>query len=180
MPAMKARWRSGTATARRELKAHRAELWPPPVLQCHGAGVRLLAFLSAHLVAGPGQRGAHDGSGGQLRWCVTHDCARKIRWARSASTQTTISTVVFTMFSGFYFWWPKFTGKKLDETLGSGNSGPGSSRTTRGGFANSLEWVTSRPPPRHNFTRIPGSGPNGGASIRGPTYLITNSRLPAA
>ena len=27
-------------------------------------------------------------------------------------------TVVFTMFGGFYFWWPKFTGKKLDETLG--------------------------------------------------------------
>ena len=25
-------------------------------------------------------------------------------------------TVVFTMFGGFYFWWPKFTGKKLDET----------------------------------------------------------------
>ena len=27
-------------------------------------------------------------------------------------------TVVFTMFGGFYFWWPKFTGKKLNETLG--------------------------------------------------------------
>ena len=27
-------------------------------------------------------------------------------------------TVVFTMFAGFYFWWPKFTGKKLNETLG--------------------------------------------------------------
>src|SRR5881398_2722223 len=27
-------------------------------------------------------------------------------------------TVVFTMFGGFYFWWPKFTGKKLDERLG--------------------------------------------------------------
>jgi len=27
-------------------------------------------------------------------------------------------TVVFCMFGGFYFWWPKFTGKKLDEALG--------------------------------------------------------------
>jgi len=27
-------------------------------------------------------------------------------------------TVVFAMFSGFYFWWPKWTGKILDERLG--------------------------------------------------------------
>src|SRR3954467_15978423 len=27
-------------------------------------------------------------------------------------------TVVFAMFSGFYFWWPKFTGKMLNERLG--------------------------------------------------------------
>jgi cytochrome c oxidase subunit I len=27
-------------------------------------------------------------------------------------------TVVFAMFGGFYFWWPKFTGKKLDERVG--------------------------------------------------------------
>ncbi len=27
-------------------------------------------------------------------------------------------TVVFAMFSGFYFWWPKFTGRMLDERLG--------------------------------------------------------------
>lgn len=27
-------------------------------------------------------------------------------------------TVVFAMFAGFYFWWPKFTGKMLDEKLG--------------------------------------------------------------
>jgi cytochrome c oxidase subunit 1 len=26
--------------------------------------------------------------------------------------------VVFAMFAGFYFWWPKFTGRMLDETLG--------------------------------------------------------------
>ncbi|GAA3991081.1 cytochrome c oxidase subunit I [Thermobifida alba] len=26
-------------------------------------------------------------------------------------------TVVFAMFAGFYFWWPKFTGKMLNETL---------------------------------------------------------------
>ena len=27
-------------------------------------------------------------------------------------------TVVFCMFGGYYFWWPKFTGKMLDERLG--------------------------------------------------------------
>src|SRR5690625_6070645 len=27
-------------------------------------------------------------------------------------------TVIFSMFSGFYFWWPKFTGKMLNETWG--------------------------------------------------------------
>ncbi len=27
-------------------------------------------------------------------------------------------TVVFAMFAGFYFWWPKFYGRMLDETLG--------------------------------------------------------------
>src|SRR5690606_38146951 len=27
-------------------------------------------------------------------------------------------TVVFAMFAGFYFWWPKFTGKMLSERLG--------------------------------------------------------------
>jgi cytochrome c oxidase subunit 1 len=27
-------------------------------------------------------------------------------------------TVVFSMFAGFYFWWPKMTGKMLNETLG--------------------------------------------------------------
>ena len=27
-------------------------------------------------------------------------------------------TVVFAMFAGFYFWWPKFTGQMLDERLG--------------------------------------------------------------
>ena len=27
-------------------------------------------------------------------------------------------TVVFAMFSGFYFWWPKWTGKMLNEKLG--------------------------------------------------------------
>ncbi|WP_234426224.1 cbb3-type cytochrome c oxidase subunit I, partial [Streptomyces kebangsaanensis] len=27
-------------------------------------------------------------------------------------------TVVFAMFAGFYFWWPKITGRMLDERLG--------------------------------------------------------------
>jgi len=131
-------------------------------------------------------------------------------------------TVVFCMFGGFYFWWPKFTGKILNNTLGkwhfwsvfigfnmtflvqhwAGVEGmprrianypdlPGNVTTLnqissvgafilalstfiflyniyvtwkRGervtaddpwGFANSLEWATSCPPPRHNFTSIP-------------------------
>src|SRR6266516_2527543 len=130
-------------------------------------------------------------------------------------------TVVLAMFAGFYFWWPKMTGKKLNETLGKwhfwtlfigfhmtflvqhwlgvqgmprryatypANAGfntlnmvssigafiLGASTlfflwnvyvtARRGenvtaddpwGFANSLEWATSCPPPRHNFTRIP-------------------------
>jgi cytochrome c oxidase subunit 1 len=25
---------------------------------------------------------------------------------------------MFTMFAGFYFWWPKMTGKKLDDRIG--------------------------------------------------------------
>ncbi|MEU9885439.1 cytochrome c oxidase subunit I [Sphaerisporangium sp. NPDC051011] len=130
-------------------------------------------------------------------------------------------TVVFAMFSGFYFWWPKFTGKMLNDTLGKfhfwtlfigfhttflvqhwlGAEGfprryadysaadgftdlnvvssvgafiLGAStlpflynvwRTARTapkvlvddpwGFGNSLEWATSCPPPRHNFTSLP-------------------------
>ncbi|MBO3129626.1 cytochrome c oxidase subunit I [Dermatophilus congolensis] len=31
---------------------------------------------------------------------------------------TIFGTVVFSMFAGYYFWWPKFTGKMLDEKLG--------------------------------------------------------------
>jgi cytochrome c oxidase subunit I len=131
-------------------------------------------------------------------------------------------TVVFCMFSGFYFWWPKFTGKMLDNTLGKwhfwtlfigfnmtflvqhwiGVEGmprrvanypflPADVTTLNQissigswilgastffflyniyktwkfgeqvtvddpwGYGNSLEWATSCPPPRHNFTRIP-------------------------
>ncbi|WP_395110538.1 cytochrome c oxidase subunit I [Actinomadura sp. SCN-SB] len=128
-------------------------------------------------------------------------------------------TVVFAMFSGFYFWWPKMTGKMLNDILGRlhfwflfigfhttflvhhwlGVEGMprryadypaeftalnrvssvgafilGVStlfflynvyRTARHGtrveaddpwgFGNSLEWATSSPPPRHNFTSIP-------------------------
>jgi len=31
---------------------------------------------------------------------------------------TVFGTVVFAMFAGYYFWWPKWTGKRLDERLG--------------------------------------------------------------
>jgi cytochrome c oxidase subunit 1 len=130
-------------------------------------------------------------------------------------------TVVFLMFAGFYFWWPKLTGKMLDERLGKFQfwllfvgfqvtfliqhwlgvagmprryadylssdgfeamnivSSVGSIilgvsflpflwnvyRTWRHapkvevddpwGWGGSLEWATSCPPPRHNFTSLP-------------------------
>ncbi|MGV1034870.1 MAG: cytochrome c oxidase subunit I [Microbacteriaceae bacterium] len=130
-------------------------------------------------------------------------------------------TVVFAMFAGFYFWWPKWTGKMLNERLGKihfwilfvsfhmtflvqhwigvmamprryysylpedgvtwmnqlstiGAIGLGISMipfllnvylTARNapkvtvddpwGYGGSLEWATSCPPPRHNFTSIP-------------------------
>ncbi|UOQ58461.1 cytochrome c oxidase subunit I [Leucobacter allii] len=130
-------------------------------------------------------------------------------------------TVVFAMFAGFYFWWPKWTGKMLNERLGKihfwvlfigfhttflvqhwlgvmamprryytylpadgitwGNqlstigamilgasmipfllnvyltSRRGEKVTVDDpwGYGRSLEWATSCPPPRHNFTSIP-------------------------
>jgi cytochrome c oxidase subunit I len=130
-------------------------------------------------------------------------------------------TIVFAAYSGVYFWFPKFTGRYLDEKLGKvhfwltflgfhltflvqhwlGNEGmprryadylPSDGFTTLNtvstigsfvlglsvipfawniyrsyrygetvvaddpwGFGNSLEWATSSPPPRHNFTSIP-------------------------
>lgn len=134
---------------------------------------------------------------------------------------TIFGTVVFAMFSGLYFWWPKMTGKMLNERLGkisfwmlfigfnttflvqhwlgviamprrywtylpSDNvtwmnqlstvgafilaasilpfllnvwitSRRGEKVTTDDpwGYGRSLEWATSCPPPRHNFTSIP-------------------------
>jgi cytochrome c oxidase subunit I len=131
-------------------------------------------------------------------------------------------TVVFCMFGGFYFWWPKWTGKMLNARMGKwhfwlvflGFNGtflvqhwlgvmgmprrvanypflPHLATTLNDississfvlgastlifiyniywthknaesvtaddpwGFGNSLEWATSCPPPRHNFTSIP-------------------------
>ena len=130
-------------------------------------------------------------------------------------------TVVFAMFSGFYFWWPKWTGKMLDERLGkihfwvlfvgfhmtfliqhwlgvmaaprryytylpedgitwmnqlstvgsmilgvsmipfllnvylTHRSAPKVEVNDPWGYGRSLEWATSCPPPRHNFTSIP-------------------------
>ncbi|WP_306191985.1 MULTISPECIES: cytochrome c oxidase subunit I [unclassified Streptomyces] len=130
-------------------------------------------------------------------------------------------TIVFATFGGFYFWWPKITGKLLDERLGKiqfwtlfvgfqttflvqhwlGEAGMprryadylaadgftalntvssigsfliGLStlpflynvwKTSRygtkvdvddpWGYGRSLEWATSCPPPRHNFTELP-------------------------
>ncbi len=130
-------------------------------------------------------------------------------------------TVVFAMFGGFYFWWPKWTGRMLDERLGKihfwtlfvgfqttflvqhwlGEKGmprryadylaadgfttlntissigsfllglstlpflynvwltarraPKVETDDPWGYGRSLEWATSCPPPRHNFTALP-------------------------
>ena len=130
-------------------------------------------------------------------------------------------TVVFAMFSGFYFWWPKWTGKMLNERLGkihfwmlfigfhttfliqhwlgvmgmprryatyqpqdgftwmnqlstvgamilgvsmlpfifnvyvTARTAPRVTVNDPWGYGRSLEWATSCPPPRHNFTSIP-------------------------
>ncbi|MEY4899223.1 MAG: hypothetical protein RL294_1034 [Actinomycetota bacterium] len=130
-------------------------------------------------------------------------------------------TVVFAMFAGFYFWWPKWTGSKLREDLGqlhfwllfvgfhmtfliqhwagvmgmprryatylvedgftwmnqlstvgsmilaismipflfnvwwTKRNAPMVGVNDPWGYGRSLEWATSSPPPRHNFTSIP-------------------------
>jgi cytochrome c oxidase subunit I len=130
-------------------------------------------------------------------------------------------TVVFAMFAGFYFWWPKFTGRMLNERLGKlhfwllfvgfhttfliqhwlgvegmprryADYAPSDGFTWENqvstigafilaastlpflwnvyttwrnapkvavddpwGYGRSLEWATSCPPPRHNFTALP-------------------------
>ncbi|AZT97330.1 cytochrome c oxidase subunit I [Brevibacterium aurantiacum] len=130
-------------------------------------------------------------------------------------------TVVFAMFAGFYFWWPKWTGKMLNEKLGhihfwmlfigfhatflvqhwlgvdgmprryadylpqdgftwmnqvstvgamvlglsmvpffwnvwiTSRNAPKVTVDDPWGYGGSLEWATSCPPPRHNFTSLP-------------------------
>ncbi|KUO05070.1 cytochrome c oxidase subunit I [Streptomyces caeruleatus] len=130
-------------------------------------------------------------------------------------------TVVFAMFGGFYFWWPKLTGRMLDERLGrihfwtlfvgfqttflvqhwlgeqgmprryadylatdgftllntvssvgafllglstlpflynvwrTTHHGTPATRNDPWGYGRSLEWATTCPPPRHNFTALP-------------------------
>ncbi|MER6945275.1 cytochrome c oxidase subunit I [Nonomuraea sp. NPDC000554] len=130
-------------------------------------------------------------------------------------------TVVFAMFSGFYFWWPKMTGRMLHDGIGkihfwmlfvgfhttflvqhwlgvlgfprryadysavdgfttlneissvgafllgastlpflfnvwlTARRAPRVTVDDPWGFGNSLEWATSCPPPRHNFTSMP-------------------------
>ena len=130
-------------------------------------------------------------------------------------------TVVFAMFAGFYFWWPKWTGRMLNERLGmvhfwmlfigfhmtfliqhwlgvdgmvrryadysaadgwtfgnqvstvgaiilgasmipfflnvwlTARTAPKVTVNDPWGYGGSLEWATSCPPPRHNFTSIP-------------------------
>jgi cytochrome c oxidase subunit I len=129
-------------------------------------------------------------------------------------------TVVFAMFAGFYFWWPKFTGRMLDEKIGrihfwmlfigfhttflvqhwlgvegmprryadylpnegftvlnqvssvgaillgasmlpflynvwKARKSPVVTSDDPWGWGRSLEWATSCPPPRHNFSSLP-------------------------
>ena len=130
-------------------------------------------------------------------------------------------TVVFAMFAGFYFWWPKWTGRMLNEKLGhihfwilfigfhgtflvqhwlgvdgmprryadylpqdgftwmnqvstvgslilglsmvpffwnvwiTSRKAPKVTVDDPWGYGGSLEWATSCPPPRHNFTSLP-------------------------
>ncbi|GAA1843603.1 cytochrome c oxidase subunit I [Brevibacterium marinum] len=130
-------------------------------------------------------------------------------------------TVVFAMFAGFYFWWPKWTGRMLNEKLGhihfwmlfigfhgtflvqhwlgvdgmprryadylpqdgftwmnqvstvgamilglsmvpffwnvwiTARNAPKVTVDDPWGYGGSLEWATSCPPPRHNFTSLP-------------------------
>ena len=130
-------------------------------------------------------------------------------------------TVVFAMFAGFYFWWPKWTGRMLNEKLGhihfwmlfigfhgtflvqhwlgvdgmprryadylpqdgftwmnqvstvgamllglsmvpffwnvwiTSRNAPKVTVDDPWGYGGSLEWATSCPPPRHNFTSLP-------------------------
>ncbi|HLS02626.1 MAG TPA: cbb3-type cytochrome c oxidase subunit I, partial [Beutenbergiaceae bacterium] len=134
---------------------------------------------------------------------------------------TVFGTVVFAMFAGFYFWWPKWTGKRLDERWGkihfwmlfigfhgtfliqhwlgvmgmqrrivdylpepdfvimnqissvssfllglstlpflwnvyrTWKHAPKLNLDDPWGHGMSLEWATSSPPPRHNFTHLP-------------------------
>ncbi len=134
---------------------------------------------------------------------------------------TVFGTVVFMMFAGLYFWWPKMTGKMLDERLGkihfwllfigfqvtflvqhwlgvqgmprrygdylpmddfqtlnivstagaailgistfffiwnvfkTWKTAPKVTVDDPWGWSGSLEWATSCPPPRHNFTSLP-------------------------
>ncbi|GES27601.1 putative cytochrome c oxidase subunit 1-alpha [Streptomyces angustmyceticus] len=134
---------------------------------------------------------------------------------------TVFGTVVFAMFAGFYFWWPKFSGRMLDERLGkihfwtlfigfhltfliqhwlgvegmprryadylasdgfttlntissigsfllglsvlpflynvwkTAKYGKKETLDDPWGYGRSLEWATSCPPPRHNFTTLP-------------------------
>src|SRR5439155_775277 len=49
-------------------------------------------------------------------------------------------TIVFAVFAGIYFWFPKMFGRMLDDPWGHGNS---------------LEWATSCPPPLRNFDKMP-------------------------
>ena len=160
---------------------------------------------------------------------------------------TVFGTVVFLMFAAYYFWWPKWTGRQLNETLGkwqfwflfigfqvtflcqhwlgvqgmprrygdylpSDDFGLLNHISTAGsallgistvlflinvlwtwrkapmvgvddpwGYGASLEWATSCPPPRHNFTSLPPIRSERPAfDLHHPEYALNQLPAPAA
>ncbi|MBH1937729.1 cytochrome c oxidase subunit I [Streptomyces sp. AV19] len=154
-------------------------------------------------------------------------------------------TIVFSMFGGFYFWWPKLTGRMLDERLGrvhfwtlfvgfqatflvqhwlgemgmprryadylaadgftvlntvssmgsfllglstlpflynvwkTAKYGARVEADDPWGYGRSLEWATSCPPPRHNFTAIPRIGSDSPAFDLHHPEVAAPERLPS-
>ena len=72
---------------------------------------------------------------------------------------TVFGTVVFAMFAGFYFWWPKLTGRMLNETIGTWHFW-----TTFIGFHTTFlvqHWIGMRNAPRRYADYLPEDGITG-------------------
>ncbi|WP_051766861.1 cytochrome c oxidase subunit I [Saccharothrix syringae] len=65
-------------------------------------------------------------------------------------------TIVFATYAGIYFWFPKMTVLPFVwNVFRSYRFGDPAGADDPWGYGNSLEWATSCPPPRHNFTELP-------------------------